>query len=137
LQKSWPRKFSKPKEPKYTYLEKISQEYNANILCLQETHIAEIAHPDRFKLQGFQLVYHDDQPKHRTSIYIRKGFSPYHTSVTLVNVGDIIILNIYKPSNTKWEDGSLPTSVILGDFNRYNTLWGYAIMDEAGKALEE
>lgn len=37
--------------------------------------------------------------------------------------------------------GSLPTisksSLVLGDFNSHNTLWGYATTDKAGDALEE
>lgn len=135
---------------KRTYLERISKEHKVNILCLQETHIPEGAAPDRFKTQGFQIICHDDHPKYGTEIYIREDTTPYTiipsskingTSTIGVNVGGISIYNTYKPPNTSWVHGSLPTisksSVVLGDFNSHNTLWGYATTDEAGDALEE
>lgn len=128
----------------------MSKEHKANILCLQETHISEGAHPDRFKLQGFQLACHDDRPKYGTAIYIHEDVPLYtiipptkinDTSTIGVIVGGISIYNIYKPPNTSWVLGSLSIvskpSVILGDFISHNTLWGYAITDKAGEALEE
>jgi len=128
----------------------MSKEHKANILCLQETHISEGAHPDRFKLQGFHLACHDDHSKYRLGIHIRKNVSAYtiipptkinDTSTIVVSVGGIRIYNIYKPSNTSRVQGSLPIVskpwVILGDFNSHNILWRYAITDEASKTLEE
>ncbi|KAL4101204.1 hypothetical protein QTP88_021224 [Uroleucon formosanum] len=135
---------------KRTYLERMSKEHKVNILCLQETHIPKGAPPDRFKIQGFQLTCHDDHPKYGTAIYIREDTSPYtiippsninDISFIGINVRGISIFNTYKPPNTSWAHGSLPTipkpSVVLGDFNSHNTLWGYDTTDEAGEPLEE
>lgn len=51
------------------------------------------------------------------------------------------IYNTYKPPNTSWTYGSLPTltkpSVALGDYNSHNTMWGYNKSDDAGEVLEE
>jgi exonuclease III len=127
----------------------LSKEHKENIFCLQEIHISEGVHPNRLKLQEFQLVCHDDHPKHETAIYILEDVSSYtiipptkinDTLAIGVTVSGISIYKSYTPPNTSWVHGSFPTvsklSVILGDFNSHNTC-GYATKDEVGDALEE
>jgi len=56
-----------------------------------------------------------------------------------IRIGYLTIFNIYKPTTSKWTASVLPVSehpvIYIGEFNSYNTEFGYSIYNEKGERL--
>jgi hypothetical protein len=59
--------------------------------------------------------------------------------VLATKIGSIIITNVDKPPNNKWESNPLKTfeypAIYVGDFNSHNMAWSYEENDENGDII--
>ena len=125
-----------------------------DVLCLEETFLNS---GQRFNLPGYQIVRKDrtTSAKGGLVIAIRDGIS--HTEVDNITVdglehhairiktqhGNIVIISCYmipeKPA-TKAEIEKLflaETTIITGDFNAKNPMWGSPDINTAGDIMEQ
>ena len=119
---------------------------NANILCLQETHKA--GKPNN--INGMTLAVYQPSPVHGSAIYVRDKSSIIKTSnwsengmeILMVETKDFQIVSVYKqpPTPFNWPNHINITdknTIVLGDFNSHNVIWGYKENNSDGEAVEE
>ena len=124
----------------------ILSDLRADILCLQETH-KELTLPD---IPGMHLIIHQGSPVHGSAIYAREkaiitnseNLSINGLEILRVETKGLNIVAVYKPPPTpfQWPQNVRQrlkkATVVLGDFNSHNTMWGYAENNEDGEAVE-
>ena len=124
----------------------ILADLRADILCLQETH-KDMTMPS---IPGMHLIVHHGSPVHGSAIYARdkaiisnsQNLSANKMEILKVETRHLNIMSVYKPPPTpfQWPENARQSrnkaTVVLGDFNSHNTLWGYAKNNEDGEAVE-
>ena len=119
-----------------------------DILCLQETH-KDMTPPT---IPGMSLIVHHQSPVHGSAIYakdpasIDRSFNDTAQDVEVLRVDttQMTLISVYKPPPTPFNwpqnipmDQTTRPTMIIGDFNSHNTLWGYEQNDKDGEAVEE
>ena len=123
----------------------ILADMKADILCLQETHKA-MTLPN---IPGMHLIVHQGSPVHGSAIYAREkgiimnsqNLSANGLEILKVETRKLNIMSVYKPPPIPfhWPSNACQNSkatIVLGDFNSHNTMWGNADNDEDGEAVE-
>ena len=124
----------------------ILSDIQADILCLQQTH-KDSAPPS---VRGMHLIIYHGHPKHRSAIYARdkstilasQDFSEQGMEILRVETSQMTITSVYKPPPTPFSwpqitDSNNKPSIIIGDFNSHNTMWGYHSNNKDGEDVEE
>ena len=109
-------------------LRDLAKRHKADIVCLQETHVA-VQTTERYFIEGFDLISSTPDAKYRRATYVRSDIADV-TPVSstsfcdIVQVGGFKIANVYKPPNAHWGLEVLPTlehtAVFIGDFNSHH-----------------
>jgi len=134
---------------KAEYLSRLLLDNKIKVLLLQETHAEkEEDLLNRGSIAGFRLAHATYHNKYGTAIYIRNDTSDWehicttitnNISLTHIRIGEINIINVYKPPGEKWTATILPQvqhpTLIIGDFNSHHSAWGYDTNDENGNTL--
>ena len=118
----------------------------ADILCLQETHKDSIP----TKIPGMDLAIHHPSPVHGSAIYVRdkstvlssNDWSENGMEILVIETRDLTIVSVYKPPPTpfNWPNRhklNEKNTIVLGDFNSHNVIWGYRDNTSDGEAMEE
>ena len=101
-------------------------------------------------VKGFNLVAEIKHAKHGSTILVKNNIVPQsmlllskmELNFCPITLDALIITSVYKPPPVKL---NFPInffyfgtkSIIIGDLNSYNHLWGYGDTDENGSVLEE
>ena len=128
----------------------ISEEKNINIILLQETHVKD---EDHLSIEGFNTISFIPSSKHGIATYAREGINIKSVLKSdegnqiewiSITVNDMCILNIYKPPPTTVNHPDLPslpattsTSIVCGDFNSRNVIWGYPDNNPNGETVAQ
>ena len=128
---------------------KTTRKHKVDVLLLQETHIGDAINDTRLHINGFQLVAAVYHAKYGIATYVRCNLlnvsiisesSLNDVFIATIKVGDLTIMNVYKPPQVAWPTPALPThshpDVTAGDFNSHHSSWGYNTNDEVGERLE-
>ena len=131
-----------------------STDVRYDILCLQETFLKE---GHSFNLLGYRAIRKDrpDAAKGGLITFVQDslnitvlddinadGIEALAVKVKTRN-GDIVVINCYHPPQKPITSSSLEklffstNTIITGDFNAKNTLWGSPIVDRFGAEIEE
>ena len=130
---------------KRTVISTIAHRYNVDVICLQETHVADQL-AGRYTIGGYDLVLSTPDAKFGRATYVRSDVadaSPVLSSdfCDIIQVGGYKIANVYKPPSQHWDQGVLPAlnhpAVYVGDFNSHHPDWGYLESDQDGEVLAE
>jgi len=123
----------------------LANRHKADIICLQETHVA-VQTAGRYNIEGFDLISSTPDAKYGRATYARSE-SVEATSLStssfcdVIQVGGFKIANVYKPPSAHWGPEMLPIlehpAIFTGDFNSHHTDWNYADSDEDGEMLVE
>ena len=126
---------------KASMLSDLCKEQHGHCLRLQETHRGAKARP---RMPGMTLVAERPHDKYGSAIFIRDDLKVESISVTAANhvevitaeLPDVIVHSGYKPPSEQFvlpplRHRSLP-QIVIGDFNSYNTIWGYDATDNNG-----
>ncbi len=136
-------------------------ENKPDIMCIQETWLTEKM---RYSIPGYDIIRKDrikkgdgnKNPRGGCCIFVRKGLavsvvpvSHENLEMQMIevwtgNMSKIFIVNVYNPC-VKWENNWLDDIVkkresktlICGDFNAHNGLWGSEKTDKNGSIVEE
>ncbi|KAK3883799.1 hypothetical protein Pcinc_011924 [Petrolisthes cinctipes] len=119
----------------------------ADVLCLQETHISS----QPMNIPGMHLISHHPSPIHGSVIYIRDpaiitnscDLSENGIEILQIELEKMTVTSVYKPpatpfawpSNQNIRNGMKP-HLIIGDFNSHNTIWGYSNNNKDGEEVE-
>ena len=121
-----------------------------DILCLQETHKDTIPPT----IPGMHLVVHNPSSVHGSAMYVKnpaiieRSFNDTDQGVEVLRAEttQMTVISVYKPPPTPFvwpqqipldtPQATKPT-VIIGDFNSHNTIWGYDENNTDGEAVEE
>ena len=121
-----------------------------DILCLQETH-KDTTPPT---IPGMNLVVHHPSPVHGSAIYVKNSTTiersfndtAQNVEVLRVETTQMTVISVYKPPPTPFtwpqqipmntSQATRPT-VIIGDFNSHNTIWGYDENNADGEFVED
>jgi len=130
---------------KRTLISNLAHRYSVDVICLQETHVAnQVA--GRYTIGGFDLISSTLDAKFGRATYVRSDVtdaSPLSTSgfCDVIQVGRFKIANVYKPPSANWNNDMLPIlehpAVYVGDFNSHHPEWGYPDPDKDGELLVE
>ena len=125
----------------------LANENNVNVLLLQETHIDS---EEKLLIEGFSTVAFVPSKHHGIATYVREGIQVNSTQQSppcneiewiVINLGDTSIINVYKPPPSVLTPQCLPcggtTSIVCGDFNSRNTMWGYPDTNQNGDTIEQ
>ena len=138
------------------FLQKLIQEQEPCVLCLQETNFKDNKYTN---LKNFNIAYKNRISSRIASggvaIYLKHNISyveiPLNTDIEAIAISGIIhnreicICNVYIPNNFDLQEAELsnlimqlPTPFLLvGDFNCHNTLWGSTSTDARGRIIEK
>ena len=124
----------------------LCKDKHCHCLCLQETHRAkDQAMPS---IPGMSLVAERPHNTHGSSVFVRDGLKVNSISVCevdnvefiTVELPGVVVHSVYKPPS---EQVLLPPlgnrnllHIVIGYFNRHNTLWGYTSTDNDGEAVD-
>ena len=121
-----------------------------DILCLQETHYNTIPPT----IPGMHLVVHNPRSVYGSAMYVKnpaiieRSFNDpdQRVEVLRAETTKMRVISVYKPPPTSFiwpkqipldtPHATKPT-VIIGDFNSHNTIWGYDENNTDGEAVEE
>ena len=121
-----------------------------DILCLQETH-KDTTPP---AIPGLSLIVHHPSSVHGSAMYIKNSSTmerSYNDTAQNVEIlraetTQMTVISVYKPPQTPFSwpqhiplgstQATKPT-IIIGDFNSHNTLWGYDKNNVDGENVEE
>lgn len=131
------------------YLSRLLHDNKIEVLLLQETHAEkEEDLLNRGNIAGFRLTNATYHNKYGTTTYVKEDISDWkHISTSVTNnislihlrIGEINIINDYKPPGEMWTDTNLPRvqhpTLIIGDSNSHHNAWGYTTNDENGIKL--
>ncbi len=130
---------------KRTLISTIAHRHSADVICLQETHVADQS-AGRYTIGGFDLISSTPDARFGRTTYVRcdvADASPVSSShfCDIFQVGGFRVANVYKPPSQHWDQRVLPALVhpaaYVGDFNSHHPEWGYSEPDEDGEALVE
>lgn len=134
---------------KSQFLHKLLTEQKIDVLAVQETHTENSEQlVSRGNIPEFILVGATYHKHYGIATYTRADLKDVVLQSTstrndihevVIKVGDIHIINIYKPPLVPWPDTVLDVqphpSVYVGDFNSHHELWRYDKNDENGESL--
>ncbi len=127
---------------KQTLISTIAHHHSVDVICLQETHVADQS-AGRYTIGGFDLILSTPDARFGHASYVRSDVadaSPVSSShfCDIVQVGRF---RVYKPPSQHWDQGVLLALVhpaaYVGDFNSHYPEWGYSEPDKDGEALAE
>lgn len=130
-------------------LRKILDDNRVDVLAVQEHHVEnETQLSSRGKIPGFDLLGATFDKVYGVATYVRSSIeNAYLLCINntdnihevVIKIGDITIVNIYKPPVMKWPAHVIKThthpTAYLGDFNSHHELWKYRTSDENGNVL--
>ena len=131
-----------PSKAKRTLIGKLAYQHSADVICLEETHIA-VNEAARFTTNGYDLLSHTLEAKHGRATYVKSDIADAHCISSsefcdVIEVGGYQIANVYKPPSGNWQNPLLPIldhpGIYTGDFNSHHQDWGY---DDSSKDGEE
>ena len=118
---------------KCEYLATILTENNVDLLLLQETHITESAAPSRHTIQNYSLIDRLNHEQYGTMNFARNAtvvemlaseITPNFIHRSLVKIGELSVVNIYKPHSKVWATATLPSfqhpTTVIEDFNGHH-----------------
>ena len=121
------------------------KEQHCYCICLQETHRSK--DHTRPRIPGMALVA--DRPrKHGSSVFIRDGLKVNSISVCeeenveliTVEPPGVVVHSMYKPPPEPFQLHALgqinKPHIVIGDFNRHITLWGYTTTNSDGESVD-
>lgn len=132
-------------------LSKLLLDNDIDILLIQETHTADEAQlQSRGKIPGYRLIGATYHPTYGTATYAKTNIDNVklvstsdsnNIHNTTIKVGDLTIINIYKPPAISWPANQPPLIshpvLIAGDFNSHHTEWKYRENDLNGLRIME
>lgn len=140
---------------KYDELRNIVFIYEPTIICLQETHLRK---DDKISFKGYKTYQQNANMQNNRAhggiaILVRDNIPtkeiPVHTELQAIQLEiklsrTLHIINIYLPDQTWRKEQLLPilqnpmnNSIVVGDFNCHNPMWGSNHTSTKGKILEE
>lgn len=128
-------------------LQDLCQQYNCDVLCIQETH--RDGNQKRPKIQGMRLAAERPHRQYGSAIFIKPNMVVQSTNVAEENEIEILtveltnctITSVYKPPHTEIKANDFcqldadKTHFVVGDFNSHSSLWGYRDDDRNGEAV--
>ena len=118
---------------------------NADVLCLQETHKDK----EPPKIPGMHLIIYHTSPVHGSAIYARdqaiilnsSDLSENGLEILQIDTAKLTIISVYKPPTTPFtwprnHNIGDKATLVIGDFNSHNTIWGYSHTNNDGDAVE-
>ena len=118
---------------------------NADVLCLQETHKDK----EPPKIPGMHLIIYHMSPVHGSAIYARdqaiilnsSDLSENGLEILQIDTAKLTIISVYKPPTTPFtwprnHNIGDKATLVIGDFNSHNTIWGYSHTNNDGDAVE-
>ena len=118
---------------------------NNSVILLQETHATA---EENLSIEGYSTIAFIPNKHHGLATYAREGThitstqkSPEDNCIQWIRItiGDVSIVNIYKPPPETVTIRQLPpvvsTTIACGDFNSSNTLWGYSDSNANGEMI--
>ena len=121
-------------ERKCEYLAKELLELNIDVAAIQETHLE--GEGKRSTVKGFTMVSSVHHKKFGLATYVKDDLlpsvqvlTPENSLYSAIKINDQTLVNVYKPPSADFGNEVLPhfekPSIICGDFNSHNPLWGY------------
>lgn len=133
---------------KCEYMEKQFVDEDIDVAVVQETHLKQEG--PRSEIRGYTMVAakHHYHVKFGLATYVKDDLLPStqviasnSTFYAGITINDLTIVNVYKPQSANLEENVLPKfdkpSIVLGDFNSHNTLWGYTSDDNDGNKVKD
>jgi len=124
------------------------QDYKVDILLLQETHVTQNSAQSRSRIPGYKVITTIHHEKYGISACglqsikaeeIEKILEPDNIHRSAIKVGNLTIVNVYKPPETHWSNPPLPQyshlAIIIGDFNSRHTDWRYVGNNKVGEVI--
>ena len=129
-------------ERKCRVLESELHRENIDVAVIQETHIVEEG--VRSNVEGYTMVASIHHEKFGLATYVKDDLLPLvqlqaptpNSFHSVIKLCDQTIVNVYKPPSAQFGSEVMPKfsspSLVIGDFNSHNPLWGYDDTDEDG-----
>lgn len=130
-------------------LARLAKYHNVDVIAVQETHTGnEDQFSSRGHIEGYNVagvIYHGT---YGSATYVRSDIDNWSlvkidstNNIHLIEiiVGNLSVINVYKPPNANWISNLLPKlrypSLAIGDFNSHHQNWNYADNDDNGLKL--
>src|SRR6218665_3989275 len=119
--------------------------HEVDVICLQETHVVDMT-AGRYSIVSYDLLSVAPDAKYGRATYIRSTISDAAPIASdqfhdVVQVGDFMIANVYKPPSAGWLSHLPPSlqhpAIYVGVFNSHHSDWVYRDMDDNGEQVAE
>lgn len=123
-------------------LAKILFDENIDVAVIQETQLS--CEGARSQIHGFTMISALHHEKFGLATYVKNDLlpsvqlmPPINSFSTGIKINEFSIINVYKPPSEEFSSNVLPSfdkpTIVIGDFNSHNTLWGYSNNDTDGE----